>query len=75
MHTVLIILIYYHSNVKKEALVITDLENKELWKEIERLRGKLHEIASKNGMRSLETIRVSQTLDNLINRYCHFKTD
>ena len=46
-----------------------NLVNEELWVEIERLRENLHDIASKEGMESLETIRASQRLDNKLNEF------
>ena len=48
---------------------MTDLEIKELWAEIEQLREKLHDIASRKGMRSPDAIRASQSLDNKLNEY------
>ena len=52
---------------------MTDSEIKELWAEIEQLRVKLLDIASKKGMGSSEAIRASQRLDNKLNEYNHLK--
>jgi len=49
------------------------LKIKRLWIEIEQLREKLHDIASKKGIGSPETIRASQRLDNRLNEYNYLK--
>ncbi|MBC8015421.1 MAG: aspartyl-phosphate phosphatase Spo0E family protein [Sporomusaceae bacterium] len=52
---------------------MNDSEVKELWEEIEQLRDKLHDVASKKGIRSPEAIRASHRLDDKINEYHRLK--
>ena len=52
---------------------MTGLEFNKLWIEIEQLREKLHDIASRKGIRSPEAIRASQRLDNRLNEYNYLK--
>lgn len=49
------------------------LEINEIWVEIERLREYLYDVASKKGMQSPETIRVSQRLDDRLNEYNYLR--
>ncbi|VBB07306.1 spo0e like sporulation regulatory protein [Lucifera butyrica] len=44
-------------------------DQKELWREIEQLQEKLHEIVSKKGINSPEAIRVSQEFRNKMKEY------
>jgi len=52
---------------------MTRLRINEIWVEIEQLRENLHDIASKKGMRSPETIQASQRLDDRLNEYSYLK--
>jgi len=52
---------------------MTSLEVKELWVEIEQLRENLYDLARRKGIRSLETIRASQRLDNRLNEYNYLR--
>ena len=48
---------------------MTDLDEIDLWVEIQQLRENLHDIANKKGIKSSDTIRASQRLDNKLNEY------
>lgn len=48
------------------------LKTKEIWVEIEQLREYLHDIVRMKGMRSPETIRASQRLDDRLNMYNNY---
>ncbi|SFM40285.1 aspartyl-phosphate phosphatase Spo0E family protein [Pelosinus propionicus] len=50
-----------------------DLEIKKLWEEIEQLRDKLHDVASKKGIKSPQAIRASHMLDIKMNEYYRLK--
>ena len=52
---------------------MADLDIKELWEVIEQLRDKLHDVATKKGIRSPEAIRASHILDNKMNQYYRLK--
>jgi hypothetical protein len=52
---------------------MTDSDFKKTWTEIEQLREKLHNVASRKGIRSPEAIRASQALDNSLNEYHYWE--
>ena len=52
---------------------MTVFEMRKIWVEIEQLRDKLHDIASRKGIRSPEAIRANQRLDNRLYEYNYLK--
>jgi len=52
---------------------MTGLKINETWVQIEQLRENLYDIARRKGMRSPETIRASQRLDDRLNEYNYLR--
>jgi hypothetical protein len=56
-------------NLLKEAIVITDLNLKELQEELEQMRLDWIDVVVKKGIFSTDAIQLSQALDNKIHEY------